>query len=106
MKVKRSALRRTAGPGTAAAAAMGDGQRSPCRRREAEPASGRRSAELPGEGDGESPGGPGRRERARFCGRAMQGLPAGSALRRPGRRGSLPALPLPSPLPAEALGRE
>lgn len=104
--MKRRALRRTAGPGTAAAAGMGDGQRRPCLRREAEPASGRRSAELPGQGDGESPGELGRGERARFCGRAMRALPAGSALRRPGRRGSLPALPPPLPLPAEALGRE
>lgn len=62
MKVKRRALRSTAGPGTAAAAGTGDsrGRTLPV------PGSGagkrQLSSEPPGREDRESPGEPGRRE--------------------------------------------
>lgn len=89
VKVKRRALRRTAGPGTAAAG-PGDRRGGPFPCREAEPARGNASAEPLGREPGASRG-----AGAEGAGSVLReddaGAAGGSALRQPGCRGSLPA---------------
>lgn len=102
VKVKRRALRRTAGPGTAAAGPgdrRGDLLRAGKRSRRVgmrAPSPWGRSRERTGE--------PGRREPARFCGRTMREQPAARPSASPAA--AAPRLPLPVPVPEEGLGTE